>query len=397
VEAAFGEPVAMRNGLGVAIEPRPETWERERAAHEAIGMPPVLVRFYHHEPRRWDFLCDVIADMHSRSVPVAVALVQDRVSIREPARWKSFAARVFDGVGEKADFFEIGHAVNRVKWGIWNYREYHNMLEATADALGGRSLRLTGPAGIDFEYPFVMAALREVPAGMRFHALSHHLYVDRRGAPENRQGRFSLLEKLAMARAMAAVSGACEDRLFVSEVNWPLAGTGVYSPVGSPYESPGVRYNDPSVSEDDYADFMLRYVLIALASGLAERVYWWRLVARGYGLVDDTDPTRWRERPAFHAAARYFATLGDARFVRRVSGPGPAYWFLFLRPSGEKVVAGYAHPGECLCRPPFGYAEATDSMGRPVEARDGALRLGGRLIYLRAVADVNSSGGTAAG
>jgi hypothetical protein len=106
--------------------------------------------------------------------------------------------------------------------------------------------------------------------------------------PKNRQGPFDLVGKAALLRAHARVHGFADDRIVVSETNWPLQGTGVWSPVTSPYETLDPRQNDPSVSEADYAAYLARYYLLALASGHVSRVYWWRLAARGFRLSDDT-------------------------------------------------------------------------------------------------------------
>ena len=207
-------------------------------------------------------------------------------------------------------------------------------------------LILTGPACIDFEYPYVAACLRNLPSGLVLDALSHHLYVDRRGPPEAFQGRFDTLRKLALARAIAAGSGRCSPRIIISEVNWPLLGTGVWSPVTSPYDTPGiVRRNDPSVSEDEYADYMIRYLLCALCSGLADRVYWWRLAARGFGLVDDSDAMAWRARPAYAMLAHFVRRMAGARFLCREVSVGRAERHVFEDAEARRF---------CLLFAPFG-------------------------------------------
>ncbi len=321
--ACWQTPVAMKDRVGIAVQPRPATWDRERALLAGLGRIPVLIRFYAHEqPRDWSFAAEAAQALRKDGHAVSVALVQNRRAIVEPLSWLRFVRHVLDAVGPVADRIEIGHAINRVKWGLWDVAEYRRLLDGVAAvACAGSNLKFMGPAAIDFDFPHVLAALRAMPPTLRFDALSHHLYVDRRGAPENRQGPFSALEKFALARAIACRANRCADRLIVSEANWPLQGTGVWSPVGSPYESPGPRRNDPSVSEDEYADFMLRYLCLALCSGMVERVYWWRLVARGFGLVDDTDPDAWRERPAYRMLETFLALLGDAEFVREESRP----------------------------------------------------------------------------
>ena len=174
------------------------------------------------------------------------------------------------------------------------------------------NLDITGPATIDFEYPFLLSALKLWPESVPLSALSHHLYVDRRGAPENPQNGFSSVEKFALAKAIAEQTPVCSGSVVVSEVNWPIAGTAVHSPVTAPFEyanSSSLQLHDSGVSEQEYADFMLRYYVLGLCSGFVERVYWWRLVARGYGLVDIENNGSLRERPAYQALRHFLLTL----------------------------------------------------------------------------------------
>lgn len=344
---AFARPVSMADRVGVAVNPRPETWDRERELLQQLGPVPVLIRFYHHESlAEWNYLAERAHELKQAGHAVAVALVQDHRAVLEPDGWAAFVSHVLSRAGDVADHVELGHAVNRVKWGLWGPGDYGVLARAAAAVADfAPGAVFTGPAGIDFEYADVMAALASVPPGLHFAALSHHLYVDRRGAPENRQGRFAALEKFALARAIARWSPVCDDRLVVSEVNWPLAGTGVHSPVSSPYEYPGVRRNDPSVDEATYADFMIRYLLIAIGSGLVERVYWWRLVARGFGLVDDTRPDAWRERPAYAALKRFLGATHEARFVARETPAPRRHVYRFEQAGGAPFTLAYSEDG----------------------------------------------------
>jgi hypothetical protein len=276
---------------------------------------------------------------------------------------------------------ELGHAANRVKWGIWNLDEVRHMMSiVTVFRERFPDVKICGPACIDFEYPFLIAALKQLPAGERLGALSHHLYVDRRGAPENRQGRFSLLEKCVLARAIARWSENCDDGLIVSEVNWPLEGQGVYSPVGAPYVAPGVRKNDPSISEDAYADYMLRYLCIAITSGMVERVYWWRLVARGYGLVDDSGE-QWRKRPAFEMLKVFLEKTRGCEFRGRTAGAdGGLIRFRFGNASGAEFELVYCVAGEVDAERVFAEASIEDAFGKPVNKQ--GLKIGGRPVYV---------------
>ncbi|MFO7869942.1 MAG: lipopolysaccharide kinase InaA family protein [Kiritimatiellia bacterium] len=386
---AYGSPVNLSGRIGVAITGSGETFRREMELVERLGKIPVLIRFYCHECKdNWRQSVGAVKELKEKGHPVSVALVQDRISVTHPEWWHTFVTWVLDSVSEHAEAVEVCHAINRVKWGIWDLREYRKLLEIVAavhEEYPG--LRLMGPAVIDFEYPFVAAALKHMPANMRFDALSHHLYVDRRGAPENRQGLFSSLEKFALARAIALWSDRTTERLIVSEVNWPLKGTGVYSPVGAPYESPGLRMNDPSVSEDRYADYMMRYLLIAICSGLVDRVFWWRLAAKGFGLVDDSDPCRWRERPAYGMLKFFLNLLGESQFLRR-QDIGNAALFFFRLKDGEKVCVAYTPAQSVEADIPFDYSSVCDAFGREMNDVGAGLRtpvVSGRPIYFRGV------------
>jgi len=390
LRSAFGSPVEMGRRIGVAVSGYPDRLDGEMALLDALGPVPALLRCCHHRgPASWEQTARAAAALSARGHPVAVAIVQDRRCVLDPRRWQAFVGDVLAQVAPVADWVELGHAVNRVKWGIWTLAEYRRLIAAAAEvATGFPGLRCMGPAAVDFEVSGLMGALDQTPPGFRFQALAQHLYVDRRGAPENRQGGFGALEKFALARAIARRSPACEDRLIVSEVNWPLEGMGVHSPVGAPYVSTEPRRKDPSVSEDDYADYLLRYLLLGICSGLVERVYWWQLVARGFGLVDDTAAGAWRERPAYGALRQFLQTVGAGRFLGLDAPCGVGWggatvrWFRFQRADGEVVRVAYAtEPAEV--RLPFACERVTDAFGRTLAERPATVRPGGRPVYFR--------------
>ncbi|HOW96519.1 MAG TPA: lipopolysaccharide kinase InaA family protein [Kiritimatiellia bacterium] len=384
IAECYARPVDLKRRFGVALHPEEDTVEREAALLEELGPIPVMLRFYRHRgPAHWALVARTARALKERGHPVAAALVQDRASVRDPARWADFADQALGQVDGIADWVEIGHAVNRVKWGVWDWREYGRMAQAVAErAPRYPGLKFMGPAGIDFEYPSVLALLDQAPAGFRFHALSHHLYVDRRGAPENTQAGFDLEKKCALARAIAAASPACEDRLIISEVNWPVQGQGVWSPVGSPHVSPGPRHGDPSVGEQEYADFMIRYLAAAVCSGMAERVYWWRLVARGYGLVDDTDPANWRPRPAYEQLRFFLKQVGGGKFMRRLEAPPGERRLALETEAGRSVVIAWTHGAVREIARPEGCTAALDALGREQAGPGDVVRLGGSPVFL---------------
>ncbi|HMO51620.1 MAG TPA: lipopolysaccharide kinase InaA family protein [Kiritimatiellia bacterium] len=381
---AFTRPVPMAGKIGVAVGLDLGRNEDELACWEELGAKPVLLRLYRHAPDAVNAATvDAARRIQARGGTPFFALVQDRLAVREPSRWASFVERWLPELPGLASGVEVGHAINRVKWGVWNLREYGQLLDPVrrmASALPG--LPLCGPAVIDFEYHHLVGVLDQIDTPGCFAALSHHLYVDRRGAPENRQGRFASVEKFALAKAIASWSPAVAgDRLIVSEVNWPIRDTGVYSPVNSPYTIPDSHTNDPSVDEEAYANYLVRYYLLALCSGLVDQVYWWRLVARGFGLVDDTDP-EWRPRPAYRAMNTLVTMLEDATFVEKMPAPAGVWALRFDRGSRPPVTVAWSHPGEARYTPTMDVQAVMSRDGAPLGDSVKTCTLTGQPVYL---------------
>lgn len=312
----FDSHVEMHHRTGLAVEPSPTRWPHECAFLEQLPIMPILIRFYHHRDEAdLTYRANCVKELHAKGYPVAAALVQDRHAVTSPENWQRFCRSVLKQADGVFDWVEVGHAVNRVKWGCWTGPEAAE-LAAVIPSLKQQypDTDFCGPAGIDFEYHRVLSVLRAYPENIQLDALSHHLYVDRRGAPETPQAGFSTWHKCALLKAVADTHDRTAGKILISEVNWPLKGTGIYSPVGSPYLYPGQQVGHPAVTEDQYAHYMIRYLLQTLCSGLVERVYWWNLAAHGFGLVDDkADP--WRPRPAFTALQTWLQWTEQATFT----------------------------------------------------------------------------------
>ena len=120
---------------------------------------------------------------------------------------------------------------------------------------------------------------------------------------------------------------------------------------------------------------MIRYLLIALCSGMVERVYWRRLVARGFGLIDDVEPGTWRPRPAFTLHFR----MNIHGFVRLLCGP---CILKSLRADPSRLVRIEAawstlNPVE---REPNSYQEVLDWLRAIGDQPAGALRYGQKAL-----------------
>ena len=349
-DQSFAGAVDFSQTFGMTLEADPATWEKQlkwlgELEASAGAQLPVLLRFYHHKGRsHWGFVAGKARELHARGNAVAIALVQSREAVRNAKSWREMVLFAVEQTRDFSDFYEVGHATNRSKWGVWDFADYANLLAPAIEAKKAfPEIKLSGPACIDFDLHSLPGLLSLVPPGT-FSALSQHLYVDRRGAPENFQGKFDLVGKCAVHRAAAKTFGFAEEKIIISEVNWPLKGVETYSPCAAFFCEPGApTASPPNVSEEDYAKFMCRYWLLAIASGHVSRIYWWRLVHRGFGLIDDSDAENWRPMPAFGALKDMLSRLAGSRFERRLDGTPEAPFALeFSRADGSRFKVAWA-------------------------------------------------------
>ena len=285
-------------GVGVGVGPRSGRPADIVAALEALGVEQALLRLHPWEDDRTAEE-DLARALAARGVDLVFALPQVRDLVRDPVRWRSTVSEIGGRLLPYGNRFQIGQAINRSKWGLWNYREYVDLVTAAEQELRALGdVEILGPGVIDFE-PHALAAALNYPGIGRLDTVSSLLYVDRRGAPENEQLGFDALDKATVFRAIADTARGGAPRYWITEFNWPLW-EGPHSPAG----------RSVAVDEETQADYLVRYCIPILASGVAERVYWWQLVARGYGLLDPGEDGT-RRRPAFHALATMLAELRE--------------------------------------------------------------------------------------
>ena len=323
-------PVDFR-GIGVCLRPWPENPAAPLALVEELGVRHVLLRLH---PWEEDHAAEeeLARALHARGLEVTFALPQNRELVRDPARWRRSLEEIARRFTPYGRHFQVGQAINRSKWGIWNVREYVELARIAEEVLRPYpGVELLGPSVIDFEYHVTAAVLNLRSPGFRFDAVSSLLYVDRRGAPENRQAGLDTVDKVLLLKAIAETSRNGTDRCWITEVNWPLR-EGPHSPAG----------RDVAVEEGPQADYLVRYYLLALGTGAVERVFWWQVVARGYGLIDPADPANPRRRPGFHALRTLVRELDGARLEEVLPVPPPARLYRFRHRAGTEVVVGWS-------------------------------------------------------
>ena len=228
---------------------------------------------------------------------ILITIIQDREHIENHELLAKDVASIFRAFKGIANEFQIGNAINRIKWGFVSVEEYLSFYEVVQRVRDEQfqEIKLIGSAVIDFEYHFTIRTLFN---GFKVHydKFSSLLYVDRRGSPYATQmGIFDLKNKIEFLESIVKSSSKSENAIYITEANWPLSGTAPYAPTSE----------KECVSEELYAKYMLEYFDIAIKSQKVERLYWHQLIAPGYGLVDNRDGTI-RKTKAFYDFKKLF-------------------------------------------------------------------------------------------
>jgi hypothetical protein len=245
--------VNFRRPFGLSLSSHKSRNEAVVECLKELAITQSLIRFPSWERDTlsvYEKFADILLE---NKVELTGALLQRRDDVLDPSRWKDFVEEVFIRFGKHCAFFEVGHAWNRTKWGVWNYKEYLHLARSAADLAEKYDVKIVGPAVIDFEFHLYPPVLKEIP----FDKVSSLLYVDRVGPPEDTQFGWDTATKVALLKATVDVSAIEGRDLWITEVNWPLKDTGKYSPASG----------KPNVTEERQADYLVRYHILTLASG----------------------------------------------------------------------------------------------------------------------------------
>ncbi|MDH4945453.1 glycosyl hydrolase [Sulfurimonas sp. C5] len=236
---------------------------------------------------------------------ITLKILQDREHIEDLELLEKDLMYIFSELHDLVDIFEIGTTINRAKWGFFSVDEYNRFFTIAYKLKQEQfpDIKLIGSGVIDFEYHYTVHTLFNFTP-YKYDGVSSLLYVDRRGAPENLQLGFMLSDKIAILGSMITLSPKSDHKLYITETNWPIKGTAPYAPTSE----------TECVDEATYANYMLRYYLLAFASQQVDYVSWHQLIAPGYGLIDNRDGLQKRE--AFETYKFMVKTLKNAQFLR---------------------------------------------------------------------------------
>jgi tRNA A-37 threonylcarbamoyl transferase component Bud32 len=371
----YRQPVNW-DGVGLCVRPWPEDSADPAAVAglvEELGVRHVLLRLHPwaEDHAAEEALARELHRLQGRGCELTYALPQNRELVKDPVRWRRAIEEMAPRFLPYGRRFQVGQAINRSKWGIWNLAEYVELVRGASEVLRRQpDVEILGPAVIDFEFHVTAAALNLRRPGLRFDAVSSLLYVDRRGAPENRQAGFDTVDKVVLLKAIADTARNSTGRTWITEVNWPLR-EGPHSPAGRAV----------SVDEEPQADYLVRYYLLALGTGLVERVFWWQLVARGYGLVDPLDGEL-RRRPAFFAFKTLLRELDGCRLEAVLTAPAPARLYRFRRPDGRDLIVAWSAAGTTRAALPRPAVAAVGRDGQELPVPSGIeVDLGSSPVY----------------
>ena len=300
---------------------------------------------------------------HFSGYRILAVILQDRSTIEDMNRLEASLEQVFSALSGTVVCYQIGNAVNRLKWGFVTVEEWFPFFRVAWDLRNRKfpDIRLLGGAIIDFELLDHCRSLRN-GFTFKYDGYASLLYVDRRGAPENRQMGFDLESKIHLLCRMMENGGKVEPtdaRLWITEVNWPLEDTGRYAPAQD-----GCR-----VGEREQLCFLVRYYLLALATGEVAACYWHQLIAPGYGLIDNRGGVV-RKRPAFYGfgtLCRFFNGASIEQFSRQEE---LGYYRLGARKDGMEILALWCCGREAsIVMPPA--KKAVDIEGRTMSVTAG--------------------------
>jgi hypothetical protein len=244
---------------------------------------------------------------------------------RRSTQLKPFFERFFEEFHPYTDYFQIGGATNRMKWGVVRKGDYKAFFDSARKASKKYGVKLVAPSVIDFEWYYTLYYLDEI-GRENVDVLNSLLYVDRRGWPENEQYGFDTVDKIELMKATDP-----NKPFWITEVNWPISGTDEYKPTSE----------DEAVSTQKYADYLARYMLLSLSTSLVDRVYWWQLSAKGYGLIDHLNQ---KKHEGFYAYKFLIESLKGGEFVSMKEDRGLIEMY-FIDKDGEQVSIFWCEEG----------------------------------------------------
>jgi len=277
--------VQMQLGIGVNLDKGDIQYDLVKE----LGVQELLIRMPLWDTARIDKYVD-FAKAFGGDKNIMINILQDREHVENLELLRTDIKIIFEKFQSISSEYQIGNATNRTKWGFFAVSEYLSFYQVTQEVRNQYfpAFKLIGPSVIDFEYYYTTSSLFNLRK-IKFDKVSSLLYVDRRGAPDQRQYGFNFKNKINLLASMVHLSTKANNEIYITEANWPLKNTAPYAPTSE----------KECVSESDYSQYMQDYIKIAKDTNRVGKLYWHQLVAPGYGLVDNRNGVI-RKTPAFY-------------------------------------------------------------------------------------------------
>ena len=196
---------------------------------DELNVEHLLIRIPLADIEQLEKYIEFITTFNEREI--AVNILQDRRHIEDRELRKSSLEKIFTRLDGRVKHYQIGNAVNRRKWAFTSLDEYFTFFSTAYQLKQQRfpHITLLGGSIIDFEPPNLARALYH-RYNIHYDGVASQLYVDRRGAPENRQLGCDLLAKITWFKTLTDNSKKTGSSLCLTETNWPLRGTEPFAP-----------------------------------------------------------------------------------------------------------------------------------------------------------------------
>lgn len=269
---------------------------------EELNVSSVAIRVYitkeYINSKAYKDNLELANELHLKNYNILLVLAQLKESFTSDL--STNLNRVVHDFKNSVTYYQIAETVNRSKWGYLSKDQYLEFVNTSIYAIkNDKNAKILGVSVIDFEWYYTIYFNNL--AENKFDIMNTLLYVDRVKEPENKQRGFNTEDKIRIFKSIQK-----DKPLWITEVNWPIKDTGDYKPTS----------NKEAVTLKEYKNYMIRYLVQAYSSGFIDRVYWWQLHAKGYGLVDHLSK---KKRESFYAFKFLIHTLKNATFTTNLS------------------------------------------------------------------------------
>lgn len=320
------------DGFCLSTDNDPELLEKIQKEMISLRPDSLLIRIPVWTLDSMKYTIAFLKEINRMGFDIIIEIIQDDESIKDIKKWGKAVNYIFSQSSDYCCKFVIGHAWNRKKWVVYSVDNYLSLFE-TAYNIRNYSyphIKLIGPSVIDFEYINTLGCLNHKRKPL-FDIVNQFLYVDRRGAPENKQNGFDLSHKCLLFRSITDATLGENVPFWITETNYPLKTENLeYCPTSQ----------TEAITEDLYASYMVRYYLIALFSGFVERIYWWQIAAHGYGLIDNINGS-WRRRRAYYAFSFMKESVKNAMLKKKTIDKDH-YNFHLKKEDGSGIIIAWS-------------------------------------------------------